>query len=442
MTSEILTVEPTDQPADTLRVLLVDDQPMVGEMVRRTLSAEKDVAYHYCQDPVDALKVVEENAFTVILLDLTMPQMSGLELLRHLQQGDKTRDTPVIVLSAKEEPTTKAEAFAEGASDYLVKLPEPVEFVARIRRHSQGYIHLLERRRSERALQVAEASARAAAEEAHRANQAKSTFLANISHEIRTPMNAILGYAQILQDDEKLTESQLKAVKTIEESGEHLLELINDVLDISKIEAGRDEVHATDFELAGLIRGLGAMFEVRCRQKRIAWRLEQTLPSPVVHGDANKLRQVLINLLGNAVKFCSDGEVMLQVRAETGDRCYFEVCDTGPGISLDRQAHVFEPFHQGEEGVRQGGTGLGLAIAREHVVLMGGTLELESQPGKGPLFLYPSTPFRGCFPAKRERGGLDQGQAVEAGTAGTSHRRRGQGSGSPGARADAKQGGR
>jgi signal transduction histidine kinase len=244
-------------------VLLIDDQAMVGELVRRILSTEPDIAYNFCQDPMLTATAISSHAPTVVLLDLAMPQMNGMDLLTQLQLADHTRDLPVIVLSAEDNPKTKAQAFATGASDYLVKLPEAEELIARIRRHSLGYIHLLERRRTETALRIAEAAARSAAEEAQQANQAKSSFLANISHEIRTPMNAIIGYAQLLQEDEELSARQRKAIATMEQSGDHLLALINDVLDISKIEAGREEVREEEFDLRGLVRGLGSIFEGR-----------------------------------------------------------------------------------------------------------------------------------------------------------------------------------
>ncbi|MCC7265030.1 MAG: response regulator [Candidatus Latescibacteria bacterium] len=246
------------------------------------------------------------------------------------------------------------------------------------------YTQRRERRQRERQL----AEEQRAREIADAANQAKSAFLANMSHEIRTPMNAILGYAQILREHDDLSPAQQRrAVESIYSSGDHLLKLINDVLDLSKIEAGRMELQPVDFDLERLIGGLGAMFELRCRQKGVDWRVEQEGEGWQVRGDENKLRQVLVNLLGNAVKFTDQGEVVLQVRAGQG-RYHFAVRDTGPGIAPQQQAALFEAFQQGTSGVEKGGTGLGLFIARRQVELMGGQLQVESVLGQGARFFF------------------------------------------------------
>jgi len=238
-----------------------------------------------------------------------------------------------------------------------------------------------------------------AKEAAEAANRAKSTFLANMSHEIRTPMNAILGYAQLLQQNPNLESDVRNAVETIETSGNHLLELINGVLDLSKIEAGRMELQPSDFDLAALIKGLEAIFIIRRQQKGLDWRLEwqigESTPSRIlVHGDEVKLRQVLTNLLGNAVKFTEKGTVTLKVILEGEDHYRFEVIDTGKGVLPEEQVKIFNPFQQGEQSVQKGGTGLGLAIAKKQIELMGGELVLESEPGKGSRFFFtiPLTP--------------------------------------------------
>ena len=291
---------------------------------------------------------------------------------------------------------------------------------------------------------------------AESANKAKSLFLANMSHEIRTPMNAILGYSQILRRDGELPAKYRQPIETIEKSGDHLLAMINDILDLSKIEAGKMELQLTDFDLGELIQGLSAMFALRCQQKRLEWRVEWVTPafrpagrevfqppgsegratgkspqpadrnvgvtSLLVHGDEGKLRQTLINLLGNAVKFTDDGEVVLRIISESGssrdneaqsskseisqslltsaatNRYRFEVIDTGPGIARETQAQLFQPFQQGGEGMRKGGTGLGLVISKRQVELMGGELKLDSEPGRGSRFHFaiPLPPAAGA----------------------------------------------
>ena len=223
--------------------------------------------------------------------------------------------------------------------------------------------------------------------EAEAANHAKSLFLANMSHEIRTPMNAILGYAQLLRRSPDLAPDHQHAMQTIQQSGDHLLNLINDVLDISKIEAGRMELSPIDFDLQPLLTTLGVMFELQCQEKGLEWRLEGVgAESRPVHGDEDKLRQVLINLLGNAVKFTQAGRVVLRFMPQPEDQYRFEVVDTGPGLAPEDQETLFQAFQQGAAGSEQGGTGLGLTIVQRQLELMGAALEVDSALGRGACF--------------------------------------------------------
>src|SRR5688572_22473179 len=225
------------------------------------------------------------------------------------------------------------------------------------------------------------------------ANRAKSVFLANMSHEIRTPMNAILGFSQLMLRDQDLTPTQCQYLGTINRSGEHLLALINDILEMSKIEAGRTILNLSTFDLPVLLNDLEMMFRVRTNEKKLSFSVEviDEVPQYIV-ADINKLRQVFINLLGNAVKFTEQGGIGVRVRADGNDAAgpllKVEIEDTGPGISPDDQDKLFRQFEQTKTGQQAGtGTGLGLAISREFVCLMGGDITVHSQVGKGSVFV-------------------------------------------------------
>jgi two-component system sensor histidine kinase/response regulator len=225
------------------------------------------------------------------------------------------------------------------------------------------------------------------------ANRAKSVFLANMSHEIRTPMNAILGFSQLMLRDQDLTPRQCQYLGTINRSGEHLLALINDILEMSKIEAGRTTLNLSTFDLPDLLKDLEMMFRVRTNEKKVSFSVEMIgdVPQYIV-SDINKLRQVFINVLGNAVKFTEQGGVVLRARVDSGGATepflLVEIEDTGPGISPEDQDKLFRHFEQTKTGQQAGtGTGLGLAISREFVRLMGGDITVISQVGKGSVFV-------------------------------------------------------
>ena len=358
------------------RVLLIEDSPadarLIGEMLRE--AEGKGLAFElvWADSLAAGAQRLREGGIDVILLDLGLPESCGLDTLQRLRECAPPAPT-LVVLSGLTDEDIALRALQAGAEDYLVKGQVDSALLVRSIRYAIG--------RSQ-----AEAALVAAKEKAEVASRAKSAFLAHMSHDLRTPLNGILGFAQILQRDSALTPAQARAVAAIHQSGEHLLALISDILDLAKIEAGKFELMSDPFDLQDTLRVVVEIVRMRAEQKpqlKLSCELADDLPA-AVRGDEQRLRQVLLNLLDNAVKFTAAGEVSLRARFVAPSRIRLEVADTGIGMSEEECARLFQPFAQGGDAQqRRSGTGLGLVISQRFVRLMGGNIELRSEPGVG-----------------------------------------------------------
>jgi signal transduction histidine kinase len=380
-------------------ILIVDDTPGNLDLLVDILE-KHDYEVRVARSGRRALTAVAAAPPELVMLDINMPDMDGYEVCRRLKAAEATREIPVIFLSVNDDADDKVRAFHAGGADYVIKPFQAEEVLARV--ENQFKIWRLQR------------DLVTQREAAYEASRAKSVFLASMSHELRTPLNGILGFVQLMERDAALTPAQREHLGVIARSGEHLLALINDVLALSKIEAGQATLNERPFDLGRLLRGIEEMFRVRAVERglRLVFDLAPSLPASA-SGDDGKLRQILINLLGNAFKFTDAGGVALRAAWADGV-ARFEVEDTGHGIAAAEVERIFEPFVQTETGARTGeGTGLGLTITRNFVALMGGRVSVRSEVGRGTTFAFDVklAAARGdARPASRRIAGLALGE--------------------------------
>lgn len=407
------------------RVLLIDDQAMIGEAVRRMLASDREITFHYCGDPTQALQIAVDFAPTVILQDLIMPEVDGLTLLRAFRADPTTRDIPIIMLSTKDDPNIKAEAFALGANDYLIKLPNLVELIARIRYHSKAYLNL--QASTDAQLARAQACQLEKALQDLRQTQAQliqtekmsglGQMVAGITHEINNPVNFICGNLKYVRDyitdllhlvhlyqeeyptpsatiqdyveevDMEFILQDLPAMlSSMQVGAERILEIVRSIRNFARTDR-------TELKKVDLHEGLSSALLILSHRTKQGITLIQNYDGtlPAIECYPGQLSQVFVNILNNAIDALLENEaqpikqIILTTEQINENQVQIRIQDNGPGIPAEIQGQLFDSFFTTKAAGK--GTGLGLAISQQIIEKHHGSIQLESSVGVGTTFI-------------------------------------------------------
>jgi signal transduction histidine kinase/HPt (histidine-containing phosphotransfer) domain-containing protein len=367
-------------------ILVVDDQPDNFDTIEVLLS-DLDYELHYTANGREAIDLLHIFKPDLILLDVMMPEIDGIEVCKQIKNHPVWKFTPIVMVTALSSKEDLARCIEAGADDFLSKPINRLELRARV--HS-----MLRIKQQHDRLQLAISEIQQAKDTAELAVRTKSDFLAMMSHEIRTPINGVLGVMQLLSTTQ-LTPEQERYVNNAQISGETLLSVVNDILDFSKIESGKLALEVRPLDLQLMLQDVSDLLLPKATESSLSltYQLAANMPQWIV-SDVTRLRQILLNLVGNAIKFTSKGGVTISCQAnqtESGnDEIQFSVKDTGIGIAPEDIDRLFQPFTQANTSTTReyGGTGLGLTICRRLIDLMQGKIWIESEVGLGSTFHF------------------------------------------------------
>lgn len=411
---------------DPITVLVVDDDPSILKLLEHNLQ-QRGFIVETANNGVEGFAIANEVDPPLVITDWNMPQMNGLELTKRLRSCESIGFTYIILLTVNTTKEQLAKGFEVGVDDYITKPFDYSELFSRIksaeriirleafyRKHmvqvhkTNAEVAMMNSRleRISRQREQAMEEAKVAKAMADTANMAKSDFIASMSHEVRSPMTSILGYAELLQDQENTPIDRETAIEAISRNGLYLLSIINDILDISKIEAGKMQVECIPCSPCEIINDVMVQMWVKADEKNISLNVEYVGKIPeTIQSDPIRLRQILINLIGNAVKFTEQGGVRLVVQLDQSQlnntALHFDIIDTGIGLTSKQADRLFKTYSQADPATTRlfGGSGLGLSISRKLAELLGGKIKLiNSKPSEGSQFriILPTGSLANC----------------------------------------------